>query len=89
MGIEKEQFDISISIETLEHVPTEMVSSYPEPLANALNKYSYFTVPNEIGIVFIYTCLAKKLFVCGADKYKILEFVSQALWKLENVNRNA
>ena len=38
MGIEKDQFNISVSIETLEHVPTEMVSPYSELLANALKK---------------------------------------------------
>jgi hypothetical protein len=52
MGIEKDQFNISVTIETLEHVPTEMVSPYSELLANAL-KNSYFTVSNDIGIIYI------------------------------------
>ena len=52
MRIAGKQYDISICMETLEHIPPHMVAPYIEELAQATKKYIFVTVPNEIGMVF-------------------------------------
>ena len=59
MGIVGEQFDISVCMETLEHIPPQMVAPYLEELAKATKKYVFVTVPNEIGIVFFFKHIVK------------------------------
>ncbi len=86
MGINKEQFDISVCMETLEHVHPQMVKPYLEKLARATKGYIFITVPNEIGIVFFFKHIVKRLFG-DADKYSVIEFVNEVFGNTEKVKR--
>lgn len=46
-------YDISICQETLEHLPLLDLDTYLERLAKATKTYSFISVPNEKGIVFL------------------------------------
>lgn len=54
-------FDISICQETLEHLPLSDLDTYLERLAKATKTYSFISVPNEKGIVFLAKHISKIL----------------------------
>ena len=47
------RFDISVAMETLEHVPPSMVDGYLAKLSRHTNQFVFITVPNEKGLVFL------------------------------------
>jgi 2-polyprenyl-3-methyl-5-hydroxy-6-metoxy-1,4-benzoquinol methylase len=86
MGIGGEQYDISICMETLEHIPPQIVTPYLEELAKATNGYIFVTVPNEIGIVFLFKHVMKRLFG-DAESYTFSEFINETLGNTDKVKR--
>ena len=48
MQLKGETFDISICMDTLEHVPPDLVNAYLKELAKSTKKYIFVTMPNEI-----------------------------------------
>ncbi len=86
MEIEGEQYDISICMETLEHIQPEIVAPYLEELAKATKGYVLVTVPNEIGIVFFLKHIVKRLFG-DAEKYTVSEFINETLGNTDKVKR--
>ncbi len=56
------RFDYSIALETLEHIPTSVLEGYIEFLAQVTKKKLLITVPVEVGPVFLFKHLAKRLF---------------------------
>jgi 2-polyprenyl-3-methyl-5-hydroxy-6-metoxy-1,4-benzoquinol methylase len=87
MGISGEKFDISICMETLEHVPPNMVIPYLQELFKATKKYLFITVPNEKGIVFALKFLTHRLLGRRTEKYTLAEFISAALGRTSKVSR--
>ena len=83
-----EQFDIAITMETLEHVPPKMVDGYLNAIAQCTSKYVFITVPNEKGIVFLGKWLAKRLLIRDAQRYSYGELVNATLGRLKHVSRN-
>jgi len=86
MGIRGEQYDISICMETLEHIPPQMVASYLEQLAKVTKEYIFVTVPNEIGIVFFFKHIVKWLFG-DTQSYTVSEFLNETLGNTDKVER--
>lgn len=60
MELNGEEFDISICMETLEHIPPDLVGGYLKELSKATKNYIFISVPNEIGVVFLFKHLVKK-----------------------------
>jgi 2-polyprenyl-3-methyl-5-hydroxy-6-metoxy-1,4-benzoquinol methylase len=87
MGIIGKQYDISICMETLEHIPPQMVAPYLEKLAKVTKEYIFITVPNEIGMVFFFKHIAKKLFFGDAESYTVSEFINETLGNTDKVKR--
>lgn len=87
MGVDNEQYDISICMETLEHIQPEMVKPYLKGLANATKQYIFITVPNEIGVVFFFKYLGKRIFG-DSQNYTIKEFINEVLGNTNKVERN-
>ncbi|MCP3887292.1 MAG: class I SAM-dependent methyltransferase [Desulfobulbaceae bacterium] len=83
--IARDEFDISICMETLEHVPTASVDAYLEMLSHATNKMAFISVPNEIGMVFFFKHLVK-LAMGHSRNYTFSEFCHQCLGKTEMVS---
>ncbi len=87
MEIAGEKYDISICMETLEHVPPQFVASYLEKLAEATKEYLFVTVPNEIGIVFFFKHIVKYLLRGDTYNYTLNEFINETLGNTEKVQR--
>jgi hypothetical protein len=81
-------FDISICMETLEHVPTNLVEPYLEFLSVHTRKYSFITVPIEKGLVFATKYLIKKIGRMDAERYTLAEFSNAAFGRLERIPRH-
>lgn len=77
-------YDLSISMETLEHLPRKDIPDYLSKLKHATSRYCLITVPNEVGAVFVAKWLCKKLLIGSADQYTLREFVCQAFGWVDN-----
>ncbi|MEW9586992.1 class I SAM-dependent methyltransferase [Paraburkholderia sp. DGU8] len=82
-----ERFDIAVSMETLEHVPPELVDGYLKKMASHVDGYVFVTVPNEKGPFFLAKWLIKKAF--GSNQhYTFGEVVNSTLGRMQYVSRN-
>ncbi len=84
----KEVFNISVAMETLEHIPPPMVDGYLRKIAQHTKGYFFVTVPNEKGIIFLAKWLTKKIFSRDAEKYTLSELINATLGRLDLVTRN-
>jgi SAM-dependent methyltransferase len=87
MSLEGEVFDISLCLETLEHVPGEMVAPYLKNLASSTSELTLISVPNEIGPVFLMKHLFKSL-VGEGEPYTFPEILSQSIGRVDRVSRD-
>lgn len=87
MDVGEERFDVSICMETLEHLPPETVSSYLGKLANSTENYLFVTIPNETGPFFFVKHLIKAM-VGDTQKYELSELFHQTIGNTERVERD-
>lgn len=80
-------FNIAVAMETLEHVPPQMVDGYLRKIAHHLDGYLFITVPNEKGIVFLAKWFAKKLLSRDAEHYSLSELANATLGRMALVAR--
>ena len=82
-----DQFDVFISLETLEHVKPNQVEEY----LSEVNKHmspsgrAFISVPNEIGLLFVVEKIAKMLFYREKPRFNMRKFIWQALGKVDLV----
>jgi 2-polyprenyl-3-methyl-5-hydroxy-6-metoxy-1,4-benzoquinol methylase len=85
-------FDISISLETLEHLPPKELGAYLKILSEVTKGYVFVSVPNEKGIVFFFKFLLKHLIhswgSLGENSYTFREFFFSCLGMTSRVNRD-
>jgi SAM-dependent methyltransferase len=86
MDLASERFDVAIAMETLEHIPEEILRPYLAKLASVTDQYIFITVPNEKGIVFFFKHIVKLLFG-EVEDYSPAEFVSATLGRMHKVPR--
>jgi len=79
---------LALSLETIEHIPPELVNGYLQCVAELLDGVFIVTVPNEKGLLFLVKYLAKKLVVGGASDYSVKEVFSATLGRMNRVERN-
>ena len=84
----KDRFDVAVAMETLEHVPPELVDGYLEKISQHLDGYFFITVPNEKGLVFLVKWTLKKLLSKDAHAYSLSEVVNATLGRMHRVKRN-
>lgn len=87
MDIAGKQFDIAVCMETLEHIPPNLVEDYLDKLAEVTKQYVFVTVPNEKGVVFFLKYLAQKAFL-KAHPYTFREFINTTVGRTHKVERN-
>ena len=80
-------FNIAISLETIEHIPVELVPTYLDELARITRGYVYISVPVEMGPVFLAKYLGKALLFGDNEAYGFREVVSATLWQPHRVRR--
>lgn len=89
MILDKEKkFTLAISMETLEHIPPDMVDDYLQKMAQHLDGYFLVTVPNEKGIVFLSKWLLKKILIGDSKNYSFKEVINAFLGNMDQVSRN-
>lgn len=81
-------FDTAIALETLEHIPPNLLDAYLAKIAVHLNGYFFVSVPNEKGLVFLAKWLAKKAVFGRAQHYTAAEFVAATLGRMDRVARD-
>jgi cyclopropane fatty-acyl-phospholipid synthase-like methyltransferase len=82
-----ERFDIAVSMETLEHVPLDLVDPYLATIAAHLDGYFFITVPNEKGLMFFAKWLTKFVFRADPEPYTLGEIVNATLGRTHKVAR--
>ncbi len=87
LEIAGERVSLALSLETLEHIPPELVDGYLRRISGLLDGVFIVTVPNEKGLLFLVKYLIKKLVVGGADKYTFAEVLNASLGRMEHVAR--
>lgn len=80
-------FDVAVVMETLEHVPPELVDGYLRKISEHLNGYLFITVPNEKGLLFLAKWAAKKLLRGDSDQYSLSELLNATLGRMNRVAR--
>lgn len=82
-------YDVSISLETLEHIPAVDLESYIKLLSIKSTKYCLVSVPNEKGPVLFFKHIIKKLTQSKAqtESYTIKELLYGSIGKLDKVER--
>lgn len=80
-------FNVAVSLETLEHVPPEMVDGYLRELARVTRGYLLISVPNEKGVVFLTKWLGKKFLGDATLRYRFSEWVAAILGRMDKVER--
>lgn len=83
----EERFDMAVAMETLEHIPPEMVDGYLRKLAGNVDGFLFVTVPNEKGVLFLGKWLAKSLFSTDADHYTIAEVANAVIGRSTRIER--
>lgn len=84
---ESDTFDVAVAMETLEHVPPQMVDGYLGKIAKHVDGYLLITAPNERGIVFLAKWLAKKLLSKDAHHYSLSELTNATFGRMTLVAR--
>ena len=81
------RFDISIAMETFEHVPPGMVDQYLCEIAACTSGFLFLTVPNEKGVPLLVKRLVKRLTWRDAQVYTNSEFLNAVLGRMDKVER--
>lgn len=82
-------YDISIAMETLEHLPEEDIPGYLQQLSKATNQMCFITVPNEKRLMLVIKYWVKRIFLRREDAEP---YTPKELWnafrnRLEKVER--
>jgi len=85
--VDGQRFDTTLCLETLEHVPPELVESYVEEIAKATTGYLIVTVPNEKGPVFLAKYVVKRLFG-DYFRYRPIEVWGAFIGRMDLVKRD-
>ncbi|HEX8092097.1 MAG TPA: class I SAM-dependent methyltransferase [Blastocatellia bacterium] len=80
-------FDVGICMETLEHVPPELVDPYLFELSRAIDGYLFITVPIERGLVFFMKHSLKKTLRMKHESFHRREFFNCVFGRMSKVDR--
>ena len=80
-------FSLAVAMETLEHIPPQILDSYLQKIAQHLDGYFFVSVPNEKGILFLTKWMLKKAFSKDAEQYSISELINATLGRMDRVAR--
>jgi hypothetical protein len=85
-----EGYDIGISLETMEHIPVDMLNGYLDVFAKSVHSTVFFSVPNEIGLPFLGKYLAKKIVYRDSkdEAYSLHEVFAETFGQTSRVHRN-
>lgn len=83
------QFNTAIALETLEHIPDDIMRDYLAELARVTNGSLYVSVPNEMGPVFLVKYAVKSIAYGGvSENYTPSEIVGATMRRPHKVARD-
>ena len=80
-------YDIGICMETLEHLPPDLVDPYLFKLSQVIEGYLFITVPIERGFMFLLKHCLKKILGMKDDTFSKMEFINSVIGRLDKVKR--
>ncbi|MGA9774272.1 MAG: class I SAM-dependent methyltransferase [Blastocatellia bacterium] len=80
-------FDVGVCMETLEHVPPDLVEPYLQKLSQVIEGHLFITVPIERGLIFLLKHGLKKVFGMKDEKFHTMEFINCILGRMNKVRR--
>jgi 2-polyprenyl-3-methyl-5-hydroxy-6-metoxy-1,4-benzoquinol methylase len=81
-------YDVTISMETLEHLPLAEIDKYIEKLYHSTSKFCFITIPNEQGIVLIFKHLIKRFILKNLpEQHTIKELFYGFFGKVNRIER--
>jgi len=81
-------FDVSVAMETMEHLPPDLVDEYIAEISRITRSYFIVTVPNEKGPVFFIKYLVKRLVMEGTQPYSFSEFLNASLGRMHKIQQD-
>ena len=81
------QFNAAATLETLEHVPPELVPGFLDQLRRVTRGHLFVTIPNELGPIFLAKYLAKLLLFGGGHSYSIAEVIAATTRRSDLIRR--
>jgi hypothetical protein len=81
-------FDVGICMETLEHLPDELVDGYLDVLARVVRGPVFFTIPVERGAMLVAKQLGYRVFGMYGDRLSWRDLVAGALSQTERIPRH-
>ena len=88
MQLNGEQFNLTLAMETMEHISPPLMDLYFKELAAVTRHCLIITVPNEIGPIFLLKFLTKRLAGGDLQHYSFIEIINQTLGRAHRVRRN-
>ena len=82
------RFQISVAMETMEHLPPDSVGAYLAEIERITGNYFIVTVPNEKGIVFLLKYIVKSIFLEGNQKYSWSELFDATFGRLHKIDQD-
>lgn len=83
----QQPFNVGVCMETLEHVPVDLVEPYLLKLSQVVEGYLFITVPVERGLVFLLKHGLKKILRMKDDAFQNMEFINCILGRMDKVKR--
>jgi len=80
-------YDISIAMETVEHLPVRDLESYLLKIKDSTRKYFFITIPNEKGPLVVIKYLIKKIFLRIDEPYSLKELWYVSIGRIDKVRR--
>jgi hypothetical protein len=77
-----------ISLETLEHIPPELLLGYLDKLREISSGHVFVSVPNEKGLIFLVKWIMKSLFYPGRETYTASEVFHATIGNMAKVRRD-
>lgn len=81
-------FTAAAALETLEHVPPELMPRFLDQLARVTRGHLFVSVPNELGPVFLVKHVAKALVYGGGQHYSPREFFAALVRNSSAIERD-
>lgn len=91
IAVPEHPYDVGICMETLEHVPPDLVEPYLKRLSEVIKGYLFITVPIERGVVFLIKHGLKKVLRMQDmpfDTIEAAEFLNSVIGRLDKVKRH-
>jgi hypothetical protein len=88
-GLPEGIFNLGISLETLEHISPDSLDDVLYNFSMKVDGPCFFSVPNEIGVVFLLKHVAQTVIPgTKARPYKLSEIIYALLGQVEKIERN-